>query len=93
MNFTILYTINIMAASVHSLQIATLNNLIRNWNSERTTMSIQRCHCCVVSVESFKCKDVLLLSCSSNPVLLYIIYIITISIFIAIFMSRAVTRP
>lgn len=82
-----------MAASVHSLQIATLNNLIRNWNSERTMMSIQLCHCCVVSVESFKCKDVLLLSCCSNPVLQYIIYCIAIVILIAIFVSRAVRRP
>lgn len=93
MNFAILSAITIMAASVHSLQIATLNNLIRNWNSERTMMSIQLCHCCVVSVESFKCKDVLLLSCCSNSVLLYIIYCIAIVILIAIFVSRAVRRP
>lgn len=72
MNFTVLCAVNVMTASVHSLQTAPLNNLIRYWNSQRTTVSIQCYHSCVMSAESFKCQFILLFSCSSNLVLLFI---------------------
>lgn len=69
---------------------ATLNNLIRCWHSQRTTVSIQCYHSCVMSLGSFKC---LLFSCSSNLVLLFVMQFITIIVFLAKFVCRAVTRP
>jgi len=72
MIFTILCAVNVMAASVHSLQATALNNLIRYWNSQGTTVSIQCYRSCVMSAESFECECILLFSCSSNLVLLLI---------------------